>query len=119
VNNRNPILPEVVEHVFGYFQELCWTRRPGYSGPLSLEYQEIEAWCRLTRCTLTQWEVRILMVMDRAYISAIQDKEDSREQVVVVGDADHKEVKEPVYTRPMSPSLFDAMFAQPEKPGDS
>lgn len=50
------------------------------------------------------------MVMDVAYILAIQEKQGS-EQTVVAQDADHKEeLKEPVYSRPLSPDLFDAMF---------
>ena len=106
---RQPEFPEAVAYLFDYFQELCWTRRPGYSGPLSLEYQEIEAWCRLTRRSLTQWEVRIIMVMDVAYILAIQEKQGG-EQTVIAEDTEHKEVKEPVYSRPLSPNLFDAMF---------
>jgi len=50
----------------------------------------------------------MLMVMDVAYIRAIQEKDE--QQIIVAEDPDHKEIKEPVYKRPLSPDLFDAMF---------
>ena len=50
------------------------------------------------------------MVMDVAYILALQEKQGT-EQTVVAIDSDHKEeIKEPAYSRPLSPDLFDAMF---------
>jgi len=91
-------MPEAAEHVFGYFRELCWTRRPGYSGPLGLEYQEIEAWCRLTQRTLGQPELRLLMEMDKAYIRAINKKQDAPDTSDVID-------------QPLTAELFDALFA--------
>ena len=91
-------MPEAADHVFGYFWELCWTRRPGFSGPLGLEYAEIEAWCRLTQRTLGQPELRLLMEMDKAYISAINSKKDEPE-------ADTE-----VTNLPLTAELFDALF---------
>jgi hypothetical protein len=86
--------------------ELCWTRRPGYAGALSLEYTEIEAWCRLTQRTLSQWELKLLMEMDVAYIQALRKKDEAKkepETPSILGDED-------ISTRPLTPELFDALF---------
>lgn len=92
------MVPEAIAHVFGYFRELCWTRRPGFAGPLSLEYQEIEAWCRLTRRSLGVLEMRLLMEMDTAYVRALNKKSDKETSEQEVSD------------QPLTPELFDALF---------
>lgn len=90
-------MPEAIAHVFGYFLELCWTRRPGFAGPLSLEYQEIEAWGRLTHRRLGAFELRILLEMDVAYVKALNKKDD-------------KASEPDISDTPLTPELFDALF---------
>ena len=94
----------MAEYLFGFFRELCWTRRPGYSAPLSLEYREIEAWCRLTRRTLAQWELRVLLEMDMTYLEALREKEEA-ERV-----PERPIPGETLSPRPLTPELFDSIF---------
>ena len=81
--------------------ELCWTRRPGFAGPLPLEYQEIEAWGRLTRRTLGQLELKLLLEMDTAYVRALSEK--SKDEG---NNPDIIDVEE----QGLTPDLFDALF---------
>jgi hypothetical protein len=85
---------------------LCWTRRQGFSGPLALEYQEVEAWCRLTRRTLGQLELKLLMVMDMAYVHAINEKHEREKK----GVDDPNIIDEVVEEQGLTPELFDALF---------
>jgi hypothetical protein len=77
-------------------------------GPLSLEYTEIEAWCRLTRRNLDPWELRILLEMDVTYIQALNKKFKADEPVVTDTSI---YADEGISSRPLTPALFDAIFA--------
>ena len=47
--------------------------RPGGMGPQGIPLTELEAWCRLRHVQLTDWELDVLIGMDRAVLAAWSD----------------------------------------------
>lgn len=67
--------PLELRHIWDVFAELSGTRpfiSAGMGGafPAPLPYSEIDAWCRLTGCYLSGWEIRALKAVDAAYLAA-------------------------------------------------
>jgi hypothetical protein len=61
--------PVLIEYLWRGFLELCSARGSGGFGPEPLSYFEIESWARMTRRTLTGWQVRVLKMLDAVYLS--------------------------------------------------
>lgn len=60
--------------VSALWQAFCDLVRPVGMGPGAIPSAEIEAWQRLARVVLTPWEVDTLRMMDRAALSAMNEK---------------------------------------------
>jgi hypothetical protein len=68
---EGPDFPELLDHVWSAFLSLNTSRGQGYSGPLPLNYQEIESWKRLTGSLLSPWEVKAIMRLDAIYLRVV------------------------------------------------
>jgi hypothetical protein len=85
--------------VWFWFRDLIDCREAGFStGPLS--HQEIESWSRLCRVPVTPLEVKLLRQLDRAF----------RAQANKVQTTEAPPEIPRVATRPMTETLFDALF---------
>ena len=58
----------------GLWQAFCEMARPVGMAPGPIPAAEIEAWQRLSRVTLTPWEVDTLRAMDRAALAVLKEK---------------------------------------------
>jgi len=47
------------------------TRGQGFSGPLPISYQEIDAWQRMTQNTLLPWEIEAVKRLDAVYLRVV------------------------------------------------
>jgi len=60
-----------MDEVWGWFCDLAATRGGGGMGGLSaITYAEIDAYCRLCDVTMDPHEVRAIVAVDRAFLSA-------------------------------------------------
>lgn len=59
--------PDELRYLYDYFIELNETRAIGM-GLNSVQYQEIDAWSRLSGIELDVWEVWVLRDLDRLYL---------------------------------------------------
>lgn len=71
-----PQVPTTVYYIWDWFWQLCRRRQRSEAGPQPLSYAEIDAWIRRGGVIVRDEEVRILLDMDDAYLSA--DAEESR-----------------------------------------
>jgi hypothetical protein len=71
LKNPNPF-PEALEEQWRWFTELsCTGRSVSPSGsPSAISSQEIVAWCQLNQITLQPWEVKLIRLLDMAWLSA-------------------------------------------------
>lgn len=69
-----PEPPALALHVWGWFLDLHQTRGSNGFGPSPLAYRDIRDWSELTGQRLEPWEVRAIMGIDRAYLSAMTDE---------------------------------------------
>ena len=58
-----------VAYLWQWFCELSGGRGYSISGPLPLNYSEIQAWSQLTKTDPTAWEVQVLKAIDRVFIT--------------------------------------------------
>lgn len=68
--------PEVAlgaEYLINIFFELSSGRGQTMSGPAALQYSELAAYANLTGEPLEPWEVKLIKVMDNAYLSEVND----------------------------------------------
>jgi hypothetical protein len=63
-----PEMPFQASHVWSYFREISEDRTSGGMRPSSLSWQDIKAWMDLTGITLEPLEIRLLRVIDRAWL---------------------------------------------------
>ena len=61
-------LPYCVTYLWQWFCELSGGRGYSMSGPLPLNYSEIQAWSQLTKTSPTVWEVQAIKAVDRVFI---------------------------------------------------
>jgi hypothetical protein len=61
-------LPYCVTYLWQWFLELSGGRGYSMSGPLPLNYSEIQAWSQLTKTDPTVWEVQVLKAIDKVFI---------------------------------------------------
>lgn len=57
-------LPEVLAHVWGWYEVLGRRRTGSGVGPNPLTFQEVEAWSRLMQVDPDPWEVHLLLRLD-------------------------------------------------------
>lgn len=66
-----PPLPTNIAYLWEYFIQLH-NRRINYGfGQSPLSYLEIDAWSRLTKTKLDQWELKAIIEIDNAFIASI------------------------------------------------
>lgn len=63
--------PDAAMYLWNWFWELHSGRSYGMGGALPLSWADIRAWCRLFCLELSFWEIRILKLMDSAYLSEV------------------------------------------------
>lgn len=63
-----PMLPFYVKHVWENFLELTRRRKGNGFSPDPLQYNDIDAWARLTKRTLDQWELQTILDIDDEYL---------------------------------------------------
>ncbi len=61
-----PEVPEALDYLLGYYDELALSRSAGMSGLDPIRYVDIEAWSRLMDMTLEPYEVEGLLQIDMA-----------------------------------------------------
>jgi hypothetical protein len=91
----------VADHVFAWFKELDRVRPVGLS-PGPIDFLQIESWARLRGIELREWELDLLLCMDKARLKHHRDS--------VGTDAEEDKEKDVISERPLSPALFDALF---------
>jgi hypothetical protein len=69
----SPEFPVELDYLWSYFLELSSTRPQGYSGPLPITYQEIQAWSELTGNKITPLDVEVIKRLDRIYTRVISN----------------------------------------------
>jgi hypothetical protein len=68
---QGPEFPELLEYVWTAFLLLNSTRGQGFSGPIPISYQEIDAWQRMTHNVLLPWEVEVVKKIDNVYLRVV------------------------------------------------
>jgi hypothetical protein len=68
---QGPEFPELLEYVWTAFLLLNSTRGQGFSGPIPISYQEIDAWQRMTHNVLLPWEVEVVKKLDTVYLRVV------------------------------------------------
>lgn len=63
---EGPEVPEVLDYLLDYFEELALVRGMGMSGWDPIGYTEIMSWCHLTGTNLAPHEVKGLIALDAA-----------------------------------------------------
>ncbi len=96
-----PEIPWAGKRIWSIFLDLNATRGSNGWGPNPISYSEIEAWSRLHREPVRQHELDILRAMDAAYLEYATQHASKGQQTPF----------QPSSSRPMSPALFDAVFA--------
>lgn len=94
-----PEVPWSGTRIWGLFLRLHEGRGGGDFGPAPISYKAMEAFSAITGEPLRPWEVEIIRALDREWMKATAAASKT-------GTA-----TEHVSSRPMSPALFDAMFA--------
>jgi len=65
-----PAAPAGLLYLLHSFHELGSARQAGFGSPCAIGWSEMQAWSRLTGTPLAAWEVRVLRLLDAAWISA-------------------------------------------------
>ena len=73
------------------------SRTYGFSAPNPISFESMFAWASLMGIKLTPWEVQVIGLLDHVWIDFVMAKEAINNN--------------PESSRPMSPKLFDAIFA--------
>lgn len=61
-------------HLWVWFWHLDGQREDGTNGPQPLSYLQLDAWQRLTGEIVRREEIKILLDMDRVYLSALRQE---------------------------------------------
>ena len=69
-----PEFPEELSYVLYVFQKMSKQRQVGFNGPLSLSYQEMESFIRLTGTRVSRREVEAITELDRSYLEGLNGK---------------------------------------------
>lgn len=96
-----PQVPWAGRRLWSVFLDLNAARGSNGWGPNPISHSEIEAWSRLHREPVRPWELDILRAMDAAYL----------EHATQTASKGQQTPSQPSSSRPMSPALFDAVFA--------
>ena len=73
-----PTLPEVLEYLWEYYNQLSVTRQNFGWGPTALTYQEIAAWSKLRNVKLDPWELDALLMVDSVFLTVSAEAEAKR-----------------------------------------
>jgi hypothetical protein len=71
-------LPWAAKHVWAWFAQLHSGRTWGFSAPNAITWSEMDAWARLTRSRPRPWEVELLHLLDRCYLSVYAEEQDKK-----------------------------------------
>lgn len=105
VTASKPRIPEAGRLVFRWYLDLSLARSYGPHGPNPISYAEIDAWQRCSRMPVQPHHMDLLRAMDAAWM------ERARAEVRRAAGGDRPDVLPAVSKEPISPALFDAMFA--------
>lgn len=64
-----PILDDLISHVWVWFLDLHRVRGNTGFGPATITYSDISCWSKLLGIELRVWEIKALCLLDKAYIS--------------------------------------------------
>lgn len=73
LKNLIPLPPETA-YLWEWYRDIEAGRQYGMSGPLPLQWGEIEAYFRLQRVRLDTWEVATIRNLDAEYIASLVDE---------------------------------------------
>lgn len=96
-----PEIPWAGRRLWSIFLDLNAARGSNGWGPNPISHQEIESWAWLRREPVRPHELDILRAMDAAYL----------EHATQTASKGQEKAPQPSSSRPMSPALFDAVFA--------
>lgn len=65
------MLPQELEGLWKHYLELAATRQWGQAGPLSINWQEMEAYNRMAGAQLSIWEMTTLRRIDEAVVPVL------------------------------------------------
>lgn len=77
-----PGVPDALEYLLDYYEELAFSRGVGWSGMEPLTYSDVLAWCHLMDHFLEPHEVSALMAMDAAsrFPGKVEREDEVREE---------------------------------------
>lgn len=67
---QTPPLPQNAAHLWEYWSELNTARGYGAGGPNPISFQDLISWQMIRGLTLDKWEVRAILRLDGAFLSA-------------------------------------------------
>ncbi|WP_320196219.1 phage tail assembly chaperone [Agrobacterium rosae] len=94
-------IPSAGSHVWVWFRELDRARPGTGYGINPISWHELDAWSRLRKVVPSQWEVDAIMALDAVRMEIFYEKQNAQE-----------EPKPEVSERPLTSSLFDALFSK-------
>jgi hypothetical protein len=59
-----PDFPTPVQYLWNTFRRLSHRRTSGAYGPNPITWQDIDAFCRVTRMSLVPWEIEVIEMLD-------------------------------------------------------
>lgn len=63
-----PEAPEAYRYLLQLFREMAAGRQSGFAEPCAISWSEMLAWAQMTGIDLAPWEVRVLRMLDRAWL---------------------------------------------------
>lgn len=91
-----PAIPFAGQHIWEWFWELDSGREEGFNGLTRISHQHIAAWSGMTEKRLRDFEIQIIMAMDRVRLRESSPAAVEKRALAKRG--------------PLTPALFDAMF---------
>ncbi len=97
-----------MQYLLDWFWELSALRSGGFSAPNPIPPTEVEAWSRLTGIRLEPWEARMILKVDRYFISAFT-KEEQKHKFMIDEDQRDEVLAQRTQVE-LNPNIFDSLF---------
>ena len=67
-------LPDFLAYLWQHYNQLTSKRSYNESGPNSISWSDIDAWCRVNKLNLLKWELELIAALDTAFIGVWYEK---------------------------------------------